>query len=196
MKVAQLSPTLCEPMDYTVHGILQARILEWIAFPFSKGSSQPRDQTQVSCIADRFFYQLSHKGSTSKKNDPKQFSFQLTLSFSTANNGSGMLCHYIQKQDNLGCPLQCPQVQFHSAHPELQPLWKALTHSLHTQQGTLRVYLSCFVFTNYTYVQLRTWDFQPMTMKLTHILTNLKKNARNIFKCLVIPTAKCRVRRI
>ena len=43
VKVAQSCPTLCEPMDYTVHGILQARILEWVAFPFSKGSSQPRD---------------------------------------------------------------------------------------------------------------------------------------------------------
>ena len=41
-------------MDYTVHGILQARILEWVAFPFSRGSSQPRDQTQVSHITDRF----------------------------------------------------------------------------------------------------------------------------------------------
>ena len=36
-------------MDYTVHGILQARILEWVTFPFSRESSQPRDQTQVSC---------------------------------------------------------------------------------------------------------------------------------------------------
>ena len=35
-------------MDYTVHGILQARILEWVAFPFSRGTSQPRDRTQVS----------------------------------------------------------------------------------------------------------------------------------------------------
>ena len=43
--------TLCNP----VHGILQARILEWVAFSFSRGSSQPRDQTQVSCIARRFF---------------------------------------------------------------------------------------------------------------------------------------------
>ena len=42
-------------MDYTVHGILQTRILEWVDFPFSRGSSQPRDQTQVSHIADRFF---------------------------------------------------------------------------------------------------------------------------------------------
>jgi len=40
---------------YTVHGILQARILEWIALPFSRGSSQPRDRTQVSHIAGRFF---------------------------------------------------------------------------------------------------------------------------------------------
>ena len=37
-------------MDYTVHGILQARILEWVAFPFSRGFSQPRDWTQVSYI--------------------------------------------------------------------------------------------------------------------------------------------------
>jgi len=42
-------------MGYRVHGILQARILEWVAFPFSRGSSQPRDQTQVSCIAGGFF---------------------------------------------------------------------------------------------------------------------------------------------
>ena len=41
--------------SYTVHGILQARILEWVAFPFSRGSSQPRDRTQVSRIAGRFF---------------------------------------------------------------------------------------------------------------------------------------------
>ena len=44
-----------DPTDYTVHGILQARILVWVAFLFSRGSSQPRDQTQVSCIAGRFF---------------------------------------------------------------------------------------------------------------------------------------------
>ena len=46
---------LCDPMDYTVYGILQARILEWVAFPFPQGSSQPKDRTQVSCIASRFF---------------------------------------------------------------------------------------------------------------------------------------------
>ena len=43
VEVTQSHPTLCDPMDYTVHGILQARILEWVAFTFFRGSSQPRD---------------------------------------------------------------------------------------------------------------------------------------------------------
>ena len=55
VKVAQSCLTLVDPMNYTFHGILQARILEWIAVPFSRGSSQPRDGTQVSFIAGRFF---------------------------------------------------------------------------------------------------------------------------------------------
>ena len=42
VKVTQSCPTLCDPIDYTLHGILQARILEWVAFPFSRRSSQPR----------------------------------------------------------------------------------------------------------------------------------------------------------
>ena len=55
VKAAQSCLILCNPMNYTVHGILQARILEWVAFPFSRGSSQLRDRTQVSCIAGGFF---------------------------------------------------------------------------------------------------------------------------------------------
>ena len=55
VKVAQSCLTLFDPMDYIVHGILQARILEWVAFSFSKGSSQPRDWTQVSHITGGFF---------------------------------------------------------------------------------------------------------------------------------------------
>ena len=43
VKVAQSCLTLCNPMDYTLHGILEARILEWVAFSFSRGSPQPRD---------------------------------------------------------------------------------------------------------------------------------------------------------
>ena len=55
VKVTQTCLTLFDPMDCIVPGILQARMLEWVAFPFSRGSSQPRDWTQVSHIADGFF---------------------------------------------------------------------------------------------------------------------------------------------
>ena len=60
LEVAQSCPTLCDPVDCSppgssAHGILQARILEWVAISFSRGSSWPRDQTQVSCIAGRHF---------------------------------------------------------------------------------------------------------------------------------------------
>ena len=54
-KVSQLCPPFCDPMNYTACGVLQARTLEWVAFPFSRGSSQPRDRTQVSHIAGGFF---------------------------------------------------------------------------------------------------------------------------------------------
>ena len=55
VKVAQSCSSSCDPMDYTVHGILQARLPEGVAFPFSKGSSQFKNQTQVSHIAGGFF---------------------------------------------------------------------------------------------------------------------------------------------
>ena len=55
VKVVQSCPTLCDSMHYIVHGILQARMLEWVAYPFSSGSSWPRNQTGVSCIAGGFF---------------------------------------------------------------------------------------------------------------------------------------------
>ena len=60
VKVTQSFVTFCNPMDCSlpgssVHGILQARILKWVAIPFSRGSSQPRNRTQISHIAGRFF---------------------------------------------------------------------------------------------------------------------------------------------
>ena len=59
-EVSQLCPTLCDPMDCSlpgssVHGIFQARVLEWVVISFSRESSQPRDRTQVSCTAGRRF---------------------------------------------------------------------------------------------------------------------------------------------
>ena len=59
-EVAQSCPILCDSMDYSlggssIHGIFQARVLEWIAISFSRGFSQPRDQTWVSCVVGRRF---------------------------------------------------------------------------------------------------------------------------------------------
>ena len=92
-EVAQLHP-LCDSMDSSppgssVHGIFQARALEWVAIAFSRGSSQPRDWIQVSCIVGRCFYHLSHQGSPNETIRPAFFSegneqfkvwnFQITL---------------------------------------------------------------------------------------------------------------------
>ena len=78
--VAQSRLTLCSPMNCSllsssVHGNLQARIPEWVAIPFSRGSSWPRDQTWVFCIASRFSYHLNHQGS------PYCFSWHIASSF-------------------------------------------------------------------------------------------------------------------
>ena len=67
-EVAQLCLTLCDPMDCSlpgssIHGIFQARVLEWVAISFSRESSQPRDQIRVSLIVGRCFYCLSHQRS-------------------------------------------------------------------------------------------------------------------------------------
>ena len=64
----QSCPTLCDPMDCrppgsSVHGILQARILEWVVMPFSRGSSPLRDWTHVSCTGRWILYWLGHQGS-------------------------------------------------------------------------------------------------------------------------------------
>ena len=71
-EVTQLCPTLCDPIDCSlpgssVHGIFQARVLEWVATSFSRGSSQHRDRTRVSRIVSRRFYPLSHQGSPRRK---------------------------------------------------------------------------------------------------------------------------------
>ena len=75
VKVKSLSrvPTLCDPVDcslpgFSVHGILQARVLEWVAISFSRGSSRPRDQTLVSCIAGRRFNLWATREALMEKN--------------------------------------------------------------------------------------------------------------------------------
>ena len=87
-EVTQSCPTLCNTVDCSlpsssVHGILQARILEWVVFPFSRGSSQPRDQTQASCIAGRFFTSLATRKAqgcrTQNKHEKKKLYFYILL---------------------------------------------------------------------------------------------------------------------
>ena len=75
VKVARSCPTLCDPRDCSppdssVHGILQTRILEWVAISFSRGSSQPRDQTWISYIEGRFFTIGATQEAHSAMNEP------------------------------------------------------------------------------------------------------------------------------
>ena len=84
--VAQSCPTLWDPMDYSlpgspVHGILQARILDWVAMPFSRGSSWPRDQTWVSWTTGRFFtVWATRKPWTQEEKDSKPTAFGYPVS--------------------------------------------------------------------------------------------------------------------
>ena len=86
LPLAQSCPTLSDPMDSSlpgssVHGIFQARILEWAAISFSRGSSQPRDRTWVSCIADRRFTVWATREAQS-----------LSIGFSKQKYWSGLPC--------------------------------------------------------------------------------------------------------
>ena len=85
VKVAQLCPTLCDPMDCrppssSVHGIFQARILEWVAIPFSRGSFGPRNQTQF-CFVDRFFTICASRGTELRNNSQLIFCITQQLAY-------------------------------------------------------------------------------------------------------------------
>ena len=115
--VAQLCPALCNSMDCSppgssVHGTLQARILEWVAFPFSRGSSQPRNRTQASRIASRFFTCLSHQGSYTSITSPTvnipHTSFGITheTTLTYYNHPKPIVCiMYSTKRENWCCTL-------------------------------------------------------------------------------------------
>ena len=87
-EVAQPYLTLCDHMDYTVHGVLQARILEWVAIPFSSASSQPRDGTQVSHIAGRFFISWAIREAHKESWAPKNWCFWIVMLEKTLENPS------------------------------------------------------------------------------------------------------------
>ena len=103
--LAQSCPTLCHPMDCSLpgsstHGILQARLLKWVAISYSRGSSQYRDRTQVSCDSciDRWIlYQLCHMGSS--KNTGEGSLSLLQRIFQTQESMRGLLhCGWILYQ--------------------------------------------------------------------------------------------------
>ena len=109
----------CSP----VHGILQARILEWVAISCSKGSSQPRDWTQVSCIAGRFFTIWATREALSSM-DWLLSIFPLESSkFYTKSYQSLYLCHGLLTLQYSSCPpldVRCLYAGFHSyAHSAL-----------------------------------------------------------------------------
>ena len=122
VKVTQLCLTLCDPMDYTVLGILQARILVWVAFPFSRVSSQPRDQTRSSALqADSLPTELSGKP-------------QLFMRFSISSSLFG---------EGNGTPLQSSCLE----NPMDGEAWWAAVHGVAKSQ----VRLSDFTFTFHFY---------------------------------------------
>ena len=106
-EVTQLCPTLCDPVECSppassVHGILQARILEWVAISFSRGSSRPRDRTQVSHIAGRCFNLWATREATSKKKKKIKKEFCLKTDFWLKNIEKIAAKQFNCKQFNCG----------------------------------------------------------------------------------------------
>ena len=98
-EVTQSCPTLCDPMDCSppgslVHGIFQAWILEWVAISFSRGSSRPRDLTEVSHIVGRRFTVWATRGKTEyRKNKMQFYSSSILLSVNAVSLGWLSLCY-------------------------------------------------------------------------------------------------------
>ena len=96
---AQLCPILCNPMNCSppgsfLHGILQARILEWVAIAFSRASSRPRDQTWVSCIVGRFFTACYGASVVSNSGRPhRRQPTRLPRPWDSPGKNTGVGCH-------------------------------------------------------------------------------------------------------
>ena len=89
VKVAQLWPTLSDPMDYTVHGVLQARILEWVAFPFSRGIFSTQGSNPGLLYCRWILYQLSYKGSPRIL---EWVAYPFSSGYSQSRNQTGVSC--------------------------------------------------------------------------------------------------------
>ena len=135
-EVSQLCLTLCNPMDYTVRGILQARILEWVAPPFSRESSQPRDWTQVSRIAGGLFtswtkprdyikkqrYYFADKGPNSQNCDLfSSHVWMWELDYKESWVPKNWCFWTVVLEKTLESPLDCKEIQ--PVHPEGNQFW-------------------------------------------------------------------------
>ena len=114
MLVTQSRPTLCDSMDCSppgssVHGILQARILEWDTIPFCRGSSWPRDRTQVSSIEGNFFIIWATREAHSINTPAKSLQSCLTLCDPTDGSPPGSPIHGFSRQEHWnGLPFPSP----------------------------------------------------------------------------------------
>ena len=131
-EVTQSCPTLCNPMDCSlqgssVHEIFQARLLEGVAIPFSRGSSWPRDQTWVSCTAGRLFTIwatreaiVRGRGSISHFSpmDTKLFSINLLQSLSLPQHNAGFIIYQMSM-----CNWVCPGLTVNSTSDFSIPVW-------------------------------------------------------------------------
>ena len=137
MKVAQSCLTLCDTTDYTVHGILQARILEWVAFPFSKRSSQPRNRTQVSLITGRFFTSWA-----TREGQPKNFSSVTQSCLSLCNpmdwSTPGLPVHH-QLPESHQTHVHWVSDAIHLSHPLSSPSPFAFTLSSWKASGSFQM---------------------------------------------------------
>ena len=131
-----LQPHRLYPPDSSIHGILQARILEWIAIPFSRGSFQPRNQSWISCIAGKLF-------TSEPPGKPKHEVFQ-----AGQNTGVGSLLLlrgiFPTQGSNPGFP-RCRQILYQLSHKGSPRIleWVACPFSRGSSQPRNRTGVSC-----------------------------------------------------
>ena len=108
--------TGCSPPSSSVHGILQARIPEWVAMPSSKGSSQSRDQTQLSCIAGRFFYHWAPPSMREAEvSQPSHLCIHGTAYLRAGMWRKAVFPSSVYWRPRLGTVLRWPQINFRSS---------------------------------------------------------------------------------
>ena len=156
--VIQSCPTLCDPMNCSllgssVCGILQARILEWVSVPFSRGSSQPRDRTQVSCIAGRFFTSWATREAQKKEKLLSRVQYFVTpwteayqappsMEFSRLEYWSGLPFPSPEDLPDSGIEPRSPSLQqmlYHLSH-QVSPLKKGRTPNFSPLRNEMLMY--------------------------------------------------------